>query len=96
MHFVKKVITIAILCGLFYAFLGYHYIIIGNKVRLLKKSQLTMEYTIFSMKGKTVESAVKIKQLWNDGIGDILVEEGLMSKEKLEMYKEQMEEQNNN
>ena len=96
MHFAKKVIVIAILGGILYALLAYHYIIIGNKVKLLKKSQLTLEYTIFSMKGKSVETALKIKQLWNDGIGDLLVKEGLMSKEKLEMYKDRMEEEKYN
>lgn len=93
MHFVKKIIIIAILCGVGYALLGYHYIIIDNSIKILKKSTLTLEYTIFSTKGKPVETILKVKELWNDGIGDLLLKEGKISEENLEMFKEKMEEE---
>lgn len=93
MYFVKKILIIAILCGIGYALLGYHYIIIDNSVKILKKSELTLEYTIFSIKGKPVETILKVKKLWDDGIGDLLLKEGKISAEQLEMFKEQLEEE---
>ena len=91
MHFAKKILTFAIIGAAFYFLLAYHYIIIDNSVKMLKKSELTLKYTIFSTKGKTVEAIFAVPELWNDGIGGLLLKEGKISEEKLEMYKERFE-----
>lgn len=91
MAFLKKIIIIAIIVAVFYFLLGYHYIIIDNSVKMLKKSTFTLEYTIFNTKGKEVGKIVTIPQLWNDGIGELLLEEGKISEEKLELYRMKME-----
>jgi len=94
MHFFKKIITFAIIAGIFYGLLSYHFIIINRSVKLLKKSELTLVYTIYSTKGKSTETILSEEILWNDGIGELLVEEGMISEETLEMYKERLEEEN--
>jgi hypothetical protein len=45
MYFFKKIMTIAIIAGILYLLLGYHYIVVGKSVKMLKKSELTLKYT---------------------------------------------------
>ncbi|NNG08428.1 MAG: hypothetical protein HKM90_11935 [Desulfobacteraceae bacterium] len=84
MKFGKKLLVWVIAGAIVYFFLGYHVIFIENTVRLLKKSSLTLNYTLFSAKGKTNESILSIDELREDGIGELLVEEGRLSEEELE------------
>lgn len=95
MHFLKKIITFAVVAGICYGLLSYHFIIIGKSVKLLKKSELTLAYTVYSTRGKTVEKVLSEEVLWNDGIGELLVKEGMMDEEKLDMYKEKFNKDDN-
>jgi len=85
MKFVKKILIFAVLGGGLYFLLSYHFIIIGKDIKLLQKSSLTLNYTIFSTKAKTNESILSIDVLREDGIGDLLVEVGKMSEDELEL-----------
>ena len=82
----KKKFTLLIIFGaILYFLLNYHIIITGQgvgNIRLLKKSTYTLEYTIFSTKGKSNKSILAIDALREDGIGTLLKEEGLMSDEE--------------
>jgi hypothetical protein len=92
MHFLKKIVIIAILAGILYALLGYHYIYLGGKsVKMLKKSEYTLKYTFFSTMKKSTEAMLSIPELWNDGIGELLLEEDVITKEEYEKYKLKME-----
>ncbi|MBN1627477.1 MAG: hypothetical protein JW944_13220 [Deltaproteobacteria bacterium] len=91
MHLLKKAIIFAVIAGVLYFLLGYHYIVIDKSVKMLKKSEYNLKYTFFSTKGRSIESILSIQELWDDGIGELLVEEGEMSEEYLEMYKYNME-----
>jgi len=51
-------------------------------IRLLKKSSFTLEYTIFSVKGKSNKAILAVDVLREDGIGELLIEEGLMTEEE--------------
>ncbi|NVM24357.1 MAG: hypothetical protein HWN70_00370, partial [Desulfobacterales bacterium] len=51
-------------------------------IRLLKKSSFTLEYTIFSAKGKSNKAILAIDILRENGIGELLIEEGLMTEEE--------------
>ncbi len=82
----------AIVGAIVYFILSYHVIFIENTVRLLEKSSLTLNYTLFSAKGKTNESILAIDELREDGIGDLLVEEGRLSEEELERLLNKIEE----
>jgi len=85
MKFRNKIIVFAIIGIVLYFLLSYHFIIIENGVKLLKKSSLTLEYTIYSAKGKTNAMILSIDELREDGIGDLLVEMGKMSEQELEL-----------
>jgi hypothetical protein len=69
-------------CG--FLILGHHFIFIGSDLRVLKKSNLTLEYTIFSTQGKTIESIMNVDDLRKDGIGDLLVETGKITQDQLD------------
>ena len=86
----KLVIWVVILaCG--YFILSYHFIFIGSDLRLLKKSKLTLECTVFSTQGKSIESIMNVDDMRKDGIGDLLIEAGKITQDQLdailEMYK---------
>ena len=89
MKFAKKLLLWVVAGAIVYFFLSYHIIFIENTVRLLPKSSKTLNYTLFSAKGKTNESILSIDELREVGIGDLLVEEGRLSEEELErlLYK---------
>jgi hypothetical protein len=80
----RKFVIWGIVGGIFYFLLSHHIIFVGSKVKFLKKSNLTLEYTIFSTQGKSKESIIGVDQLRHDGIGDLLVEMGKMSQEELD------------
>jgi hypothetical protein len=78
----KKVTLLLIGIALLYFLMSYHIIIIeGNirEIRLLKKSTFTLEYTFFSTKNKSNKYMLAIDILQENGIGELLIEEGLMT-----------------
>ncbi len=75
-----------------YSLLSYHFIFVENTIKLLKKSRLTLNYTLFSTKGKTNKSILSIDELREDGIGDLLVEAGRLTEEELEILLNKIEE----
>lgn len=91
----KKIILFALIGAVIYTLLSYHFIIVGKKVKLLKKSSYNMDYIFYSTEGKRLETILGNDVLWTDGIGDLLVKEGRISEEKLELYKEKREEKDN-
>ncbi|MBN2123330.1 MAG: hypothetical protein JW821_03475 [Deltaproteobacteria bacterium] len=91
MKYLKKIILWGIIGGIVYFFMGYHIIFLGDTPKLLKKSNLTLNYTFFSAKNKSNESILDIDELRRDGIGDLLVEEGRLSEKELERLLNQYE-----
>ena len=84
MPFIKKVIIWGGLGAILYFLLSFHVIFVGRNVKLLRKSELTLNYTFFSTQGKDPRKIMAIDELRWDGIGDILVETGLMSEAQKE------------
>ena len=76
--------------------LSHHVIFYGQdasvikNIYLLEKSKLNLHYTFFSLHQKKPEAVMKIKQLREDGIGDLLVELGLLTQQE----KNRLESQN--
>ena len=95
MHFFKKIVIFAIAGAALYFLLSYHFIFVRKNVKLLKKSSLTLNYTIFSVHGKSNEAILSIDALREDGIGDLLVEIGLMRESEKEQLEAKFEEKNN-
>jgi hypothetical protein len=80
----KKLVIWAVILAGGYFILSYHFIFIGSDLRLLRKSHLTLEYTIFSTQGKSIESIMNVDEMRKDGIGELLVEKGKITEEQLE------------
>lgn len=93
MHFVKKIAIFAIVGGALFFLLSYHFIVVGRGVKLLKKSSLTLQYTIFSVKGKTKEAILSVDELREDGIGDLLVDIGMISEQEKERIEAKFDEE---
>lgn len=80
---IKKYLLYAALIGLVYLMLANHFIYIGGKdFRVLKKDSLNLKYTFFSVQKKKPASIIKIDDLRWAGIGEILYEEGLVTKDE--------------
>ena len=92
MVFFKKLLFWAIIGGIIYFFLSYHIIYIDKSLRLLKKSELSLEYTFYSADLKTDKTVLSIDALREDGIGDLLVEMGRLSEEEMKTLVEKIEE----
>ena len=89
----KKIIVWGIIAAIVYVLLSYHFIFFGRTtVRPLKKSRLTLEYTFFSVQGKTNKSILSIDALREDGIADLLIEMGVMTEEEKDTIMELIKE----
>ena len=85
MSLMKKFTLLIIGGAILYFLLSYHIIITGRgveNIKLLKKSTYTLKYTIFSTRGKSNKTILSKAALREDGIGELLKEEGLMSDEE--------------
>lgn len=70
---------IAILVGIGYFFSYYHIIILNRDFYTLKKSYLTFEYTFYNITNREPKDVMRVDLLREDGVGDLLVELGLLT-----------------
>ena len=56
----------------------------GGTVKLLKKSELTLNYTFFSAQGKSHKKIIGIDALREDGIAELLLDMGRISEREYE------------
>jgi hypothetical protein len=92
---IKKFVFSGILLFVGYFLASQHIVIKNREFKLLKKSELTYEYTFYNVTDRDPEDIIKIDMLREDGIGDILVDFGLLNEEdkyKLETYYSNLEE----
>jgi hypothetical protein len=81
----KKAFFLVVAGAVLYFFLSYHIIFIEGdlrNIRLLKKSSLDLNYIFFNTRGRTNKSMLSIDILRENGLGEILIEEGLMSEQE--------------
>ncbi len=78
----KEYLVYALIIGVGYFFLSRHIVFHGRDFYLLPKDELTMEYTLYSIKEKKPDVVLKIAPLRNAGIGGILVERGTITEEE--------------
>ena len=88
MRYLKKFVFWVVIVAIAYFILAYHYVLVGRSVVPLKKASLTLNYTIYSTKGKTNKTIMANKALREDGIGSLLVEAGRMTPEEFERWME--------
>jgi hypothetical protein len=74
----KQYLWIAVLAAAAYFILSNHIIFYGKRPHLLKKSSLHLHYSFYSISKKKPETILKIDILREAGIGDLLVELGMI------------------
>ena len=79
---IKQYILIAVIAAAGYFIMNNHIIFYGKDVRLLKKTSMHLHYTFFSVKGKNPAKIMEIDYLRDAGIGDLLVELGVIDDEQ--------------
>jgi hypothetical protein len=79
---IKQYILIAVAAVALYFIMNNHFIFDGPQVHLLKKNSLHLHYTFFSVKAKKPDNIMKIDYLREAGIGDLLVELGIINEEQ--------------
>ena len=78
----KQYLLIAAAGALLWFVLDNHFIINGHRVHLLKKSTLDLHDTFVSLDNKRPESILQNEKLREAGIGDLLVELGIITEDK--------------
>ena len=90
----KNYFWVALGFGVFYFLLSHH--IIFTSVRdfdLLKKEELTLEYTFYNLKSHSLHETLRIDRLRDAGIEDILLDRGMITEERLDKLLDQIEAQ---
>ncbi|MFW6372253.1 MAG: hypothetical protein ACOC3W_01020 [Thermodesulfobacteriota bacterium] len=86
---IKQLIFIGLVGCAIYFLLAYHIIFFGKEVEILKKENLVLDHTFYSpgdrkeIMYKGLDSIIANEDLRRAGIGELLVERGLVSEEEL-------------
>ena len=75
----KQYALVAAAAALLWFVLDNHFIIDGHNVHLLKKTTLDLHDTFVSLDNKRPESIIQNERLREAGIGDLLVELGIIT-----------------
>lgn len=80
----KSYFWIALAIAAFYLMLSHHFIFYSARdFDVLKKQELTLKYTFYSIRQHTPYDTLRISELRDAGIEDVLLERGIVSDEKL-------------
>jgi|GEM_PF-772453 len=86
---IKQYALLGAIVYAFYFLLSHHFIVTGFDIdsiqdtRVLKKKELTLKYTFFSLKQASPEKVMQIPELREVGIGDVMIEKGMVTQERL-------------
>jgi hypothetical protein len=79
---IKHYLLIAVAIAAGYFILNNHIIFDGRDWYLLEKTSLHLHYTFYSISKKKPDTIMKVDELRDAGIGDLLVEIGKISTEE--------------
>jgi len=78
----KQYGLVAVAAALLWFVLDNHFVFSGKSVRLLKKDELNLHDTFISLDNKKPETVLLNDRLREAGIGDLMVELGILSEDK--------------
>jgi hypothetical protein len=78
----KQYGLIAAAAALLWFVLDNHFVFSGHRVHLLKKEELILHDTFISLDNKRPESVLSNDRLREAGIGDLMVELGMLSEDE--------------
>ena len=83
---IRNYILMALAIAAGYFIMNNHFIIDGKQVHLLEKTSLHLHYTFYSISNKKPGTIMKVDELREAGIGDLLVELGKITSEQKYKY----------
>ncbi|MDA8141042.1 MAG: hypothetical protein M0036_20535 [Desulfobacteraceae bacterium] len=90
----KQYFWIALAIGSFYYLLSHHFVFSDLKTfDILNKKELTLKYTFFNLGQSTPEEVLRIKELRDAGIEEILLKRGRVTENKLDQIMRKIEAQ---
>ncbi len=93
---IKKFILLAIAAGIVYGLLSYHIVFQGTQVTTLPKSDYTFDWTFVNVSPtefRTPEKILSDDTLRNAGVGEVMVDFGIISEEKRTALEEKFRQQ---
>lgn len=91
---IRNFALIALVCGAFYFLLTHHVLFNGlTQFDLLKKTEPTLENTFISVRQLNPRKMLRNDNLYNAGLGDYLLEKGLISAERLQRILDQIDQE---
>lgn len=80
----KNYALIAAVVGAFYYLLSHHFIITSwRDFEVIEKTELTLSHTFYSIRQATPQETLAIDALRDAGIGEWMVDNGMLSQERL-------------
>ena len=91
----KSYFFIALAAAAFYFLLSYHFIFFSmHDIELLKKTEPTLNYTFYSLQQHTLYDTLRIKELRDAGIENIMLDRGMLSEKRLNSILENIDKRN--
>ena len=79
----KIIIVLIVLGGVVYGVLNYHFILMDDEIKILKKSQITPEYTYVDARGAKKAKLILNPALLEAGIKEILRDAGPAERQRM-------------
>jgi len=91
----KSYFWVALGIGAFYFLLSHHLIFYSLKqFDVLKKQELTLKYTFYAIHQHTPLETLRIKELRDAGIEDLMLDKGMVTQDKMNQMLRQIDSEN--